>query len=562
MTSATLSNTEGSVLDPPNTSRGRSTPEPVASAVPGVVVTTPVKKHPEQSQTLRGEKFVSDTTALFGESSATESKSISLPFSRAAISPHVDLSKCTWAQLGWESAASRAIREGSITSKESPIKWESTSGYNARTWARRFPGWPEDDENSDSEVSDCDRRRRDRDRDRCDDEAPESEDDAEDLHSTLSLGLGLHRTTFKDRPVYVLLQRNGGANEFEWIRDGWKKNQEIFVFVEGVGETDFLQDFLEAMIMLIPMTIPPRPRPREFSIYRWDHCNGYWRKRQTQQARKMESVILPEGLIDKVQDDMKEFLAEDTAEWYKTFGIPYKRSYLFHGVPGSGKTSTICALAGLLKRNVCFLAAHHPSFSDDTMKNAMERLPKKSFLIMEDIDSLFVKRTSCSKNSSLTFTGLLNCLDGIGHAQGQIVVMTTNYVDRLDEALIRAGRADMWVEFKKATDFQLAGLFKWFYHKTPEEAEKWAPTFVEGCRKQFPKGITMCEMQQHFVDHRTSSAETCAKGVDKYDMPLRKFQHLKKLDFESDEGSASAARRRQRKKRSDRSREDSPESSS
>merc|ERR1712173_197519 len=198
---------------------------------------------------------------------------------------------------------------------------------------------------------------------------------------------------------------------------------------------------------------------------------------------------------------------------------------------------TICALAGLLKRNVCFLAAHHPSFSDDSMKSAMERLPKKSFLIMEDIDSLFIKRQSCSRNSSLTFTGLLNCLDGIGHAQGQIVVMTTNYVDHLDEALIRAGRADMWVEFKKATDFQLDGLFKWFYHKTPEEAEKWAEVFVKSCRKQFPKGITMCEMQQHFVDHRKSTAEVCAKGVEKYDMPLRKFQHLKTLDFESDDDS-------------------------
>jgi len=532
MTSTTLSNTEGGVLDPPKTLRGRSTPEPVVSAVPGVVVTTPVKKQPQQSQPKRGEKFVSDTTALFGESASTDSKSIARPFSRAVISSHVDLSNCTWAQLGFASAASRAIRKWSIKSEESPVTWESTSGFIANSWQRTFPGWPEAEE-SDSE-----------------DEEPDEEKKNDDKHSELSLGLGVHKTTFKERPVYVLLQRNGGANEFANSRGQWMKNEEIFVFVDGVGETAFIQEFLEAMITLIPMNIPPKPQPREFSIYRWDHCNAYWRKRQTQQARKMESVILPEGLIDKVQEDMQEFLAEDTAEWYKTFGIPYKRSYLFHGVPGSGKTSTICALAGLLKRNVCFLAAHHPSFSDDSMKSAMERLPKKSFLIMEDIDSLFIKRTSCSRNSSLTFTGLLNCLDGIGHAQGQIVVMTTNYVDRLDEALIRAGRADMWVEFKKATDFQLAGLFKWFYHKTPEDAEKWADTFVKGCRKQFPKGITMCEMQQHFVDHRKSTAEACAKGVEKYDMPLRKFQHLKKLDFESDEDSDRP--RRDRKSSRDR----------
>jgi len=527
MSSATLSKPNED-LNPPNSNRGRSTPEPVASTVPQAATTTPVTK--------RGEKFVANTTTLFGSSQATESHSISQPFSKAAIGSHVDLNNCTWAQLGWGSAASRAIRDWSLV-KGSPFKWETTAGFDCQSWEREHPGWPEPDVEN---VSDEDEEY---------ENEPEEEEiqASSDCHTELTLGLGVHRTMFKNRPVHALLQRNGGFTEFAINTCGdWVKNLEIFVFVDGKGETAFLQEFLEEMIKLIPMRIPERPKPREFRIYRWDHINAYWRERQTQQARKLESVILPEGLIEKVKSDMIEFLGEDTAEWYKTFGIPYKRSYLFHGVPGSGKTSTICALAGLLRRNVCFLAAHHPAFSDDSMKNAMERLPKRSFLIMEDIDSLFIKRKSCSEKSSLTFTGLLNCLDGIGHAQGQIVIMTTNYVNRLDEALIRAGRADMWVEFKKATDFQLAGLFKWFYHRTPEAAEKWAPTFVEGCRKQFPKGITMCEMQQHFVDHRTSSPEKCAKGVESYDMPMRKFKHLKSLDFESD---AEEDSRRDRKNR-------------
>jgi len=62
----------------------------------------------------------------------------------------------------------------------------------------------------------------------------------------------------------------------------------------------------------------------------------------------------------------------------------------------------------------------------------------------------------------------------------------------------------------------------------------------------------MCEMQQHFVDHRKSSPEECVKGVEKYDMPLRKFRHLKNLDFESDEdGDDSKDRRKRRPRRRD-----------
>merc|ERR1719433_634703 len=132
-----------------------------------------------------------------------------------------------------------------------------------------------------------------------------------------------------------------------------------------------------------------------------------------------------------------------------------------------------------------------------------------------------------SRHSALTFTGLLNTLDGSGHAKGQIVIMTTNFIDRLDEALIRAGRADVWVEFKKATDWQLESLFKWFYQESdPEQTAKWAVHFREECRKKFVNGVTMAEMQQHFVDHRKSDPETCAKGVEKFDMPLRKLKEV------------------------------------
>merc|ERR1719192_3257332 len=277
------------------------------------------------------------------------------------------------------------------------------------------------------------------------------------------------------------------------------------------------------MIRRIPVEKRPKRKRREFQIYRWCHCDAYWRRSQRQNGRVMKSVILPRGMIEKIESDMSEFLSPATSAWYETFGLPYKRSYLFHGVPGSGKTSLITALAGKLQRNVCFLSAHHPNFSDDAMKQAMERLPNRAFLIMEDIDSLFNQRQSMNARSPLTFTGLLNCLDGIGHATGQIVIMTTNYIDRLDEALIRAGRADMWVEFKCATEWQLGEIFKWFYHKSPEEAEEWKELFVKNCTTKFPGGVTIAEMQQHFVDCRTSSAKECAERVSEYDMPTRKF---------------------------------------
>ncbi len=44
--------------------------------------------------------------------------------------------------------------------------------------------------------------------------------------------------------------------------------------------------------------------------------------------------------------DARDFLASE--EWYADRGIPFRRGYLLHGVPGSGKTSLIHAVAGAL----------------------------------------------------------------------------------------------------------------------------------------------------------------------------------------------------------------------
>ena len=51
----------------------------------------------------------------------------------------------------------------------------------------------------------------------------------------------------------------------------------------------------------------------------------------------------------------------------------------------------------------------------------------------------------------VTFSGLLNAIDGVGCAEERILFMTTNYIDRLDPALIRPGRVDVKKYFGNTT---------------------------------------------------------------------------------------------------------------
>ena len=63
----------------------------------------------------------------------------------------------------------------------------------------------------------------------------------------------------------------------------------------------------------------------------------------------------------------------------------------------------------------------------------------------------------------MTFSGLLNALDGVASAEERIIFLTTNHVERLDEALVRPGRVDMTVRLGEVTRYQVGCLWDRFY---------------------------------------------------------------------------------------------------
>lgn len=105
---------------------------------------------------------------------------------------------------------------------------------------------------------------------------------------------------------------------------------------------------------------------------------------------------------------------------------------------------------------------------DDTLNTLLNNSPMRSIILLEDIDAIFVDRTSVQKQNqqfsrSVTFSGLLNALDGVRSQEGRILMMTTNHREKLDPALLRPGRADVHVELNYASEKQMKGLFNKFF---------------------------------------------------------------------------------------------------
>ncbi|KAJ6561206.1 P-loop containing nucleoside triphosphate hydrolase protein [Mycena vulgaris] len=222
-------------------------------------------------------------------------------------------------------------------------------------------------------------------------------------------------------------------------------------------------------------------------IFLADTTYGCWRWNGARQKRPMSSIVLQPGVKDMLLADCKDFLCSE--EWYAERGIPFRRGYLLHGVPGSGKTSLIHSLAGELGLDIYVVSLSSKGMSDNTLTTLMGHVPSRCILLLEDLDAAFTRSvsrdatstgaptsttssttqttTAESDGSTLSLSGLLNSLDGVAAAEGRLLFATTNHIERLDPALSRPGRMDVWVNFTHATKWQAEGIFKCFFPFKP-----------------------------------------------------------------------------------------------
>ena len=172
--------------------------------------------------------------------------------------------------------------------------------------------------------------------------------------------------------------------------------------------------------------------------------------------RRLNTVYMDERVKQRIMDDITDFLKSEAE--YDAFGIPYKKTYLLTGVPGSGKTSLIKALCNEIHYNLGIMSMSR-DMDNATVQGSFRSLEPKTVLLLEDIDCLFEKRVSV-ETQSFTFSNLLNILDGVLFKHGLIVFITTNHPEKLDHALLRQGRTDLIIELNYPSKTEIEKLFR------------------------------------------------------------------------------------------------------
>lgn len=192
---------------------------------------------------------------------------------------------------------------------------------------------------------------------------------------------------------------------------------------------------------------------------------------------------------------------------YKRLGIPHTLGFLFHGVPGCGKTSTIKAIANYTNRSIISVNMNHIGKIEDMIKLfnnelvSFSKIPlNKRMYVFEEIDCYdyflsreFIKEEPKEENkiedmlteivnkkkhnkkkkddSKLTIGQILEVLDGIIECEDRIIIFTTNHVEKIDKALLRPGRIDMVIEFKRLRKQDIQDLFKLWFNKDISEKD-------------------------------------------------------------------------------------------
>ena len=190
----------------------------------------------------------------------------------------------------------------------------------------------------------------------------------------------------------------------------------------------------------------------------------------------INNLFFPKHIMDLIQDVK---LWKNSKIWYQEKGIPWKKGWLLYGPPGTGKTALIRAFGEDLNLPIFVFDLSQMSNAEFVKAWNSVRDSKPCIVLFEDFDNVFdgrknvVNRASGSgfpmleminqKNKPVeanntddfkdgyrdpvSFDTFLNCLDGVESNDGIFTIITTNHVEKIDEALgrpvVRAGKVDL-----------------------------------------------------------------------------------------------------------------------
>ena len=350
----------------------------------------------------------------------------------------------------------------------------------------------------------------------------DSEYEGENDGSSKSRGLGTNLIVSQSSPFRMTADIQGKVNISKETDNNEKnpmKTEEFTIsLMSSTLTTDQLRETLAGWVAEYESRINSDKHLKYF-VYtpNNDSADDYYDATSHYQEFKFESGKSFSNVFYPEKDDVVKRLDffSQNKEWYKKRGIPYTMGFLFYGAPGCGKTSTIKAIANHTQRHIVSVPLNKIKTAKELLNvfynvrmNYKDIPLNQRLYVLEDIDAADLKdvvgergkseekkeggeegdkekedsdsgvdmnllqllKSSATmgpldkwKTNKLTLATLLEVLDGVMEMDGRMLIITTNYPERLDKALIRPGRIDMKVKFGLCTADNIVQMYKHYF---------------------------------------------------------------------------------------------------
>jgi SpoVK/Ycf46/Vps4 family AAA+-type ATPase len=253
-------------------------------------------------------------------------------------------------------------------------------------------------------------------------------------------------------------------------------------------------------------------RLKQLQVFIFNNCEDKENEKNPEfQEIPFESNKTFDNMFFEQKEELMQKLMffQNNKDQYRRLGIPYTFGILFHGQPGCGKTSCIKSLARHTQRHIVMIPVkriknieilkkifmspkindyHVPNDKrlyvfeeidcgqwrnvvlsrslkgvDDTNDNTDHFLCNHATVVDKDVTTIIKQN-----KMDVTLGDFLELLDGIIEISGRMMVMTSNHPEIIDPAVMRPGRVDMVVHFRKMTRDDVSKMYKlWFDDALP-----------------------------------------------------------------------------------------------
>uniref|UniRef100_A0A6C0C9G6 AAA+ ATPase domain-containing protein n=1 Tax=viral metagenome TaxID=1070528 RepID=A0A6C0C9G6_9ZZZZ len=266
------------------------------------------------------------------------------------------------------------------------------------------------------------------------------------------------KVTEKDNPKYN-----------EWMEKKRMFDSLCTVNKDSKNVDYYAEDSKFEMFKNLTDTIPPKALITEIITKR------VAAKKLNDIEKNIDNLYLRDSDKTKLTTALDQF--KNKKQTLKDLGFQNKLNLLLYGEPGTGKSTAIQAVATYLQKDIYYVDMQKAQLNEDLQMifdYVNNNVPNGGIIVIEDIDAMtdiVLKRTSETKEysvkdlmnnqkSKLTLEYFLNILQGTLTVDNSVFIVTTNYIDHLDDAFYRDGRFDVKIKLKLCDHFQINSIYK------------------------------------------------------------------------------------------------------